>query len=439
MDSNAALVLIAISGIVGYAMAYRSTQGMEESAKKRIQAIEESANKRIETDERAAEKKIEEIERTTRIRIEKQENESKNKILQEEQLAKEKNDQEERRIRDEDRRIRNKEDQINDYHNNRLDLFKENFCRGRKWLAHFVAESSKALDDAIEHSLRHKQRPAEKAADELKQVNAEKRRLKSEVKFLEYQLRSYEEYFPFLEEYRELILDERIPLGADKDNQMEIERSDPVRQMLSNDEYKSLTETQRNQLALERHLAKSKSNWEIGRLYERYIGYLYEQKGWKVVYQGAIMGFEDFGRDLICIKDNTAKIVQAKYWAREKLIREKHIFQLFGTSILYRKHHPNTKIQAVFYTTTDLSPAAKDVAEALTINVRTRPYSGDYPMIKCNVNQSTKERIYHLPFDQQYDRALIGNQPGECYVKTCQEAEDLGFRRAWRYKGNLPK
>jgi len=55
----------------------------------------------------------------------------------------------------------------------------------------------------------------------------------------------------------------------------------------------------------------------------------------------------------------------------------------------------------------------------------------DYPMIKCNVNGNDK--IYHLPFDQQYDRVRIGSVPGECYVKTAAEAEKLGFRRAKRW------
>jgi hypothetical protein len=44
------------------------------------------------------------------------------------------------------------------------------------------------------------------------------------------------------------------------------------------------------------------------------------------------------------------------------------------------------------------------------------------------------ERIYHLPFDQMYDRTVIGNMPGERYVHTVREAEGLGFRRAFRWR-----
>ena len=56
-------------------------------------------------------------------------------------------------------------------------------------------------------------------------------------------------------------------------------------------------------------------------------------------------------------------------------------------------------------------------------------------MIKCNINQGSKERIYHLPFDQQYDRIKIVLSLGECYAPNVAEAERLGFRRAYRFAG----
>ena len=60
----------------------------------------------------------------------------------------------------------------------------------------------------------------------------------------------------------------------------------------------------------------------------------------------------------------------------------------------------------------------------------------DYPRIKCNVARRTGERIYHLPFDQQYDTTVVERQQGETYVAACAEAEGLGFRRAWRFRGS---
>lgn len=48
-------------------------------------------------------------------------------------------------------------------------------------------------------------------------------------------------------------------------------------------------------------------------------------------------------------------------------------------------------------------------------------------------------KIYHLPFDQQYDRTIIEEEGNERYVETVKEAEALGFRHAFRWKGKLSK
>jgi hypothetical protein len=311
--------------------------------------------------------------------------------------------------------------------------FNKSFSEGRKWLAGFVADCRKAYDDSIENSLRTKKHPAHKAADIVQGVKNEKRQLVYQLKLLEYQLRSYEEYFPFLEEYKDVILDERVKLHADKDNLLVLNETDPVQLFLEPEEYKQLTSAQRNQLALDRYLARHKSNWEVGRMYERYLGYLYESDGWKVSYNGAIKGFEDFGRDLICIKNKDVEIIQAKCWSKEKVIREKHIFQLFGSTIHYKKEFSNLNISPVFICTTKLSVEAQEIAEALNVRVEYRALSIDYPMIKCNIGLESEEKIYHLPFDQQYDRVVIGNKSGEMYVRSVDEAEKMGFRRAWKY------
>ena len=317
----------------------------------------------------------------------------------------------------------------------REENFKQGFCRGRQWLADLIAESEESRDRVLENHLRMKKCPALRSADLVRGIREEKKKLVSKVKFLEFVLRSYEEYFPFLEDYREAIIDERIPLSNGRDNRQAIDEADPTTRFLDKDEYHRLSPSERNQLALQRYLTKSFSKWEIGRLYERFIGHLHEKQGWKVVYQGAIKGYEDFGRDLICSKDQITKIIQCKCWSKDSVIREKHIFQLFGTAVHFHKSHPDRRIIAQFFTTTKLSEEAEEVAKALKIRVFQVPLEKDYPMIKCNINPATKERIYHLPFDQQYDRIVIGNLPGEQYARTAQEAEEkLGFRRAYRWR-----
>jgi hypothetical protein len=390
--------------------------------------------------------------------LKKKEKQLKERTKQEELWSRERaiNDElrikrEEERIRLEEQRIKERLDErdkafqklieregqrIKELLDEREQAFQKGFCHGRRWLADMIAEKESERDREAEIYLCTKRPPAFQAAQVVRQVKQEKRELCATLKFLEYQLRSYEEYFPFLEDYKEAILDERIPLSGEADNVAAIENTDPVQLFLDKAEYDKLPSADRNQRALERYLTKPKTNWEIGRLYERYLGYFYEMKGWRVTYEGAIKGFEDFGRDLICFKDNRIKIVQAKYWRQERVVREKHVFQLFGTACLYKRQHPNNPIEAVFCSTTELSEEALDVARRLKVNVRVIPFEKTYPMIKCNINSSTKEKIYHLPFDQQYDRAVIGNQPGEFYARTAQEAEENGFRRAWRYRGH---
>lgn len=82
--------------------------------------------------------------------------------------------------------------------------------------------------------------------------------------------------------------------------------------------------------------------------------------------------------------------------------------------------------------TTAFSKDAEKFADVLGVALRVKPLK-QYPMIKCNINQTTKEKIYHLPFDPKYNTCKV-NKPGECYVLTVQEAEDKGFRRAFHKK-----
>ncbi len=214
--------------------------------------------------------------------------------------------------------------------------------------------------------------------------------------------------------------------------------------------YEGLTPTEKLQKKLDWYWGKpNKTNWQIGRDYERYIGYLYETKGWNVYYHGK-KGFEDLGRDLICKKDNTVDIVQCKYWAREKLIHEKHIYYLFGTTVEYYLENfggegdfrlalfpsliQKRKVIPKLITTIEVSPKAEQVAKVLGVALEKTPFE-HYSSVKCNISRRTGEKIFHLPFDQQYDTTLIQEEKLECYVETVTEAEALGFRHAYWWKG----
>ena len=101
----------------------------------------------------------------------------------------------------------------------------------------------------------------------------------------------------------------------------------------------------------------------------------------------------------------------------------------------YQLDNPRKKVRAVFVTSTQLSDNAKRFANFLNVGYRELKPLQQYPCIKCNISRKDGLKIYHLPFDQQYDTTVIESDRGELFVSTVQEAERLGFRRAFRWRG----
>lgn len=311
--------------------------------------------------------------------------------------------------------------------------FEKGFVNGRNWLSDAYSEYIQEKDNELECSLIVKPNPAYKSAEIVSALKKSRIEMAKKLKFLEFQLKTYEEYFPQLLEYKYAILEELVDFQNEDINDEDI---DPALMFgfITKEEYNTLTDQQKFQLAIDRYWKKEKSNLEIGRLYERYIGYIYETNGWKVKYEGIIKGFEDFGRDLICEKNGKFLIIQCKCWSKEKLIREKYVMQLFGSTILYGYENSINNVLPIFYATTSLSDEANIVANKLGVKFVNESLKR-YPVIKCNINHSNKEKIYHLPFDQQYDKILIGDNTGEFYADTIEQAENMGFRRAFKWSG----
>lgn len=298
-------------------------------------------------------------------------------------------------------------------------------------LASRIADAQYYLDMRSYDRLLYQKRPALKAAEEVKKLATEKRQLMQENRQLKYQLDFYEGLFPWLEQFKEIPSDEALEYasgtyGSDYD---------AVKKWLSPEEYEKLSNAEKYQRALDRWKNRKKEDWDVGIEYERYIGYRLECEGYKVSYPGAILGLKDMGRDLIASKDGQTLVIQCKRWAKEKTIHEKHIFQLFGSTTVLAAEHPGTRYKAVFITTATLSETAKKCAAYCGIAIVENCPMGEYPLIKCNVNKDG-DRIYHLPFDQQYDKVVISKNKQSCYAWTTQEAEGLGFRRAYRWHPN---
>lgn len=308
---------------------------------------------------------------------------------------------------------------------------------GFPWLAKAYDELFQLQENEITNFLITKQHPAVGSAEAVKEQSRLRRQAEREKKIAQYLVEYYENIAPFL-----LELKEEVDVATEEERELlkeysEEETQDATTQYLSKEEYRKLPSEQRNQIALDRFWKRSKSKWLIGRLYERYVGYLYEQEGYNVDYVGIFKGFEDLGRDLICRKGKEVIVIQCKNWSQFRTIYEKHIFQFFGTVFQYKDENPDKKVQAIFYTSTQLSDLAKRFAKELKIELKENfKFDKEYPAIKCNVSMVDGTKIYHLPFDQQYDKTKIEKSRGEFYCTTIKEAEDAGFRRAFRYKQN---
>lgn len=265
-------------------------------------------------------------------------------------------------------------------------------------------------------------REIRKAAEEMAEKNLEAK----------YQLAYLLQLYPALEDVIETDY-RQLPVIEIKD----LSEYDKTRDWLSKEEYQTLSSVERNQLALDRYReAHSKTKWQIGRDYEMFVGYVYSKKGYVIDYFGSYMGLEDLGRDLIAKKGNSILIIQCKYWSQDKLIHEKHIMQLYGTLVCYciENDVPKKNVKGILITNIQLSEQAKKMANYLKIQYDEKVKMGDYPCIKCNIGHDDfgETKIYHLPFDQQYDATKI-DSPGEFFAMTVKEAEAAGFRRAFRW------
>jgi hypothetical protein len=353
------------------------------------------------------------------------------------------------------RELESKESQLKSQQEHADTIIKEK-SQGFPWLAQAFADYFHLQDLKQAEYLEHKSHPAPKAAERVREIASRRRIAEQLYRVLNYKLEYYENLFPWLVDFTGEDVDDLIVQIIEKSGKGAKELEEPedaAKKLLTEAEYNRMSTVAKYQLALDRYWQKKKSKWEIGRDYERYIGYLYETTGHSVYYQGIIEGLQDLGRDLIATSGDKTEVIQCKNWSQQRTVHEKHIFQLFGTTIEYWLKHrergispqlellpgllQKERIKATFITSTKLSEKAREFAKVLGVQVLEDFPLQRYPSIKCNVSRQTgSEKIYHLPFDQQYDRTIIEQERNECYVETVAEAEALGFRRASRWRGS---
>jgi hypothetical protein len=333
----------------------------------------------------------------------------------------------------------NKKNSILKFRENRLDKIIASY-QPFVYSASLCADMKMYIFDDNIYYLRHKKYPAKNAADTVKAMKKEARDFAKSYNEMLYKYEFLLNVFPELLQYVDN--DESLLSLCDLKNYDDFEENrDRVSDFVSKKEWDEMDADTRNQLALDRYKKKPKSNWVIGIEYEMFVEYVLRENGYKTIPHGCLKGLEDLGRDVIAYKtdeygNNNVYIIQCKNYSvvKGKKIHENVVCQTFGTAIEYQINHKSelfTRVVPVVYSTVPLSDTASVFAEKLGV-VFVLCKKGDYPMIKCNIG-SNGEKIYHLPFDQQYYRTEI-KSPGEFYAWTVEEAVNAGFRRAFKYR-----
>lgn len=336
-----------------------------------------------------------------------------------------------------DREYNNKES-ILKFRENRLNKIIDNY-QPFVYSASLCADMKMHIFDDNIYYLKHKKHPAKNAADIIKAMKKETHnfvRLYNEMLYkYEFLINVFPELLQYIDNDESL-----LSLCEAKDFDDFEEKRDRVSDFVSKEEWYKLDTDTRNQLALDRYKKKNKSNWVIGMEYEMYVEYVLRENGYKTIPHGSLKGLKDLGRDIIAYKtdelgNNNVYIIQCKNYSsiKGKEIHENVVCQTFGTAMEYQINHKLelfTRVIPVVYSTVPLSDTASAFAEKLGV-IFVLCKKGDFPMIKCNVGNNG-EKIYHLPFDQQYYRTEI-KSPGEFYAWTVADAVNAGFRRAFKY------
>ncbi len=329
-------------------------------------------------------------------------------------------------------------------HNNKMQLLLikestyEDMLKGSlfKRSASLYADYKVLEIDAIETYLRTKKSPMREGsstAEELKKLKQSKREDVARYKEMLYKWEFLMNLFPELSKYVDDENDIQDLESYDGIDDFK-ENYDRARDYLTEDEYRSLSVDERNQRALDLWKCKRKpSKWIAGVEYEMYCAYVLRKKGFYVIEHGIQKGLNDLGIDLIAKQGDTTYIIQCKRYSNA-MVHENTICQLFGTTLKYKIDNINlfdANITPLLLTTGELTDTAKEFANKLGVMYK-EWLMGEYPMIKCNINNS--EKIYHLPFDQQYWRTIIEPEKGEFYAMTVKEATQAGFRRAFKHR-----
>jgi hypothetical protein len=147
------------------------------------------------------------------------------------------------------------------------------------WLASAFADLSVLTAERDAKFLESKKHPAKKAAEEVREHALRRREAEKKFRILNYRTEYYETLFPWIVDY---VGDDVPDYAVDVSGSENEAADDPASNWLTKAEYERLSSAEKYQKALDNWAKRKKSNWEVGRDYERYVGYLYETMGYEV-------------------------------------------------------------------------------------------------------------------------------------------------------------
>ncbi len=87
------------------------------------------------------------------------------------------------------------------------------------------------------------------------------------------------------------------------------------------------------------------------------------------------------------------------------------------------------KISGITYSNTSLTEEAKAFSELWDLKFFENIPLEKFPLVKCNVVEKNGAKVFHLPFDPNYDSAPKSGERNEGYAETVEEAVKKGYRR----------
>ena len=182
---------------------------------------------------------------------------------------------------------------------------------------------------------------------------------------------------------------------------------------------------------------------DYGVQYERYVGHLFEEKGFRVTYNGIRKGKDDGGIDLIARGNRKIRLIQCKRW--NMAVNSDVISRLQGGLERFiwnerkgKSEKMQTSIRGVLATSGDVEPDAMALAKHLGIYVMKNLSYRFYPAIKAKEIIPGAGRFL-LPFNSEYDRMDFNVGHGDRFFMTIREALSNGFYYPPYHKDILKK